>query len=313
MIGDEGLPIRPPEGPPPHSAKTAENGESAEFGGYVLERVLGEGSMGRVYLARDPRLGRRIAIKILHPELCEQPRARHRFLREARVMARLDHPNVVRVFASGEIDTQLFFVMEYVAGESLSHRIWSAAPLPLEEACRIVLESTAALEAAWTLGIVHRDVKPTNILLDSSGRVHVADFGLAKPTAWDDGITLPNRPALTGTPLYVAPEIVLGARRIDFRCDLYSLGLVFYEMLTGKRPFVAHDALSAAVQHAASPLPDPRRYRPDLDEETVALLASMSARRRCNRPASHAALRERIEAAIARHASTPRGAHDPTD
>lgn len=272
--------------------------------GHQLLHLLGEGGMGKVYLARDEALDREVAVKLLSADLSWEEEARARFLREARVMAALEHLHVVRIYASGEIDGRPYFVMEYVPGETLAHRIWSAGPLPIPLALRIASESVQALQAAWERGIVHRDIKPSNIMLDAGGRVKVTDFGLAKPTRWRDEITLSEAGVLLCTPCYVSPEQAQAAAEIDFRADIYSLGIVLFEMLTGERPFQGGSAMAVVVKAMSTPLPDLRSRRPEVPEEVAALVEWMTRKLPGARPQSYEDLDRRLAALQQQEEST---------
>jgi serine/threonine protein kinase len=207
---------------------------------YTLEGEIGRGGMGVVFRARDERLKRQVAIKVLPPELAFREEVRLRFLREAETAARLTHPNIVPIHAVGEgKDGLVYFVMAYIDGESLSARLKRRRHLPAEEARRIMVETADALGAAHALGIIHRDVKPDNIMLEGSrGRVMVTDFGIAK-AASSTGAGLTGTGVAIGTPQYMSPEQAAGDREIDGRSDLYSLGIVGYQMLSGELPFQA--------------------------------------------------------------------------
>lgn len=251
--------------------------------------------MGTVYLARDLALGRQVAIKLLPTDLQWAPEARARFLREARVMATLDHPHIVRILTLGQTGGHPYLVMEYIGGESLARRIWRHPKgMPLDDALRITEECAEALAAAWKHGIVHRDVKPSNVLLDPDAGVHVADFGLAKPVREADEITLPDQAIVMCTPQYVSPEQAFGEDALDFRSDVFSLGIVLFELLTGHRPFAGSHALAALVRGASEPLPDVRTIRGDLPEPVAGLLEWMTRKRPEQRPSSYARLIERI-------------------
>src|SRR5213593_975448 len=208
---------------------------------YTVEGEIGRGGMGVVYNARDERLKRRVAIKVLPPELAFQEGIRTRFLREAETAARLSHPHIVPIHTVGEgPDGIVYFVMTYVDGEPLSARLKRRGRLPPEEVRRILSETADALSAAHALGIIHRDVKPDNILLEGSrGRVVVTDFGIAKALSSATGGTLTATGVAIGTPHFMSPEQAAGDREIDGRSDLYSLGVVAYQMLTGELPFNA--------------------------------------------------------------------------
>jgi serine/threonine protein kinase len=209
---------------------------------FTLEGEIGRGGMGVVYHARDERLKRKVAVKVLPPELAFREEIRIRFLREAETAARLSHPHIVPIHSVGEGPEGLvYFVMAYVDGESLGARLKRRGQLPPEEARRILMETADALGAGHALGIVHRDVKPDNILLEGSrGRTVLTDFGIAKALTSTSGPgTLTATGVAIGTPHYMSPEQAAGDREIDGRSDIYSLGVVGYQMLTGELPFSA--------------------------------------------------------------------------
>ena len=267
----------------------------------ILE-CLGCGGMGVVYRARQPKLNRLVALKILAPEKGADPKFAERFLREAQALARLNHPNIVTVHDFGEADGMFFLLMEFVDGMTLRQLLREGRIKP-EEALAIVPPICEALQFAHEQGIVHRDIKPENVLLDKQGRVKIADFGIAKLVGTEQAL----RPALTeersviGTPHYMAPEQVERPGLVDHRADIYSLGVVFYEMLTGELPLgkflppskkVQVDVrLDEVVLHALEKEPD-RRYqhasevktdvetirRSPADQETRPITSSGSAR-----------------------------------
>jgi len=209
---------------------------------FTLEGEIGRGGMGVVYNARDERLKRRVAVKVLPPELAFREEIRIRFLREAETAARLSHPHIVPIHSVGEgPDGLVYFVMAYVDGESLAARLKRRERLPPEEARRILMETADALGAGHALGIIHRDVKPDNILLEGSrGRTVLTDFGIAKALTSTTGPgTLTATGVAIGTPHYMSPEQAAGDREIDGRSDIYSLGVVGYQMLAGELPFSA--------------------------------------------------------------------------
>jgi serine/threonine-protein kinase len=224
---------------------------------YRLERSLGQGGMGVVFLARDLTLDRQVAVKVVHPELAVHSSITQRFLAEARVIARLRHPNIVAIHAAGETTGLFWYVMDFVPGETLRERLNREGRIAPGIAARLVAELADALDAAGRQGVVHRDVKPENILLDAeSGRALLADFGIARVLA---GAGAGDRPitgqgVAVGTPTYMSPEQALGDE-VDHRSDLYSLGVVAYEMLTGRPPFRGSPQQVAAQQIRAEPAP----------------------------------------------------------
>jgi tRNA A-37 threonylcarbamoyl transferase component Bud32 len=212
----------------------------------VLE-LLGKGGMGAVYKARQPGLDRLVAIKILPPEVGRDPAFAERFTREARALARLGHPNIVSVYDFGQRDGLFYIVMEYVDGVNLRQAILAGGMSP-EQALAIVPQICDALQFAHDEGIVHRDIKPENILLDKRGRVKIADFGLAKLFGTAADQTLTGEHQVMGTLRYMAPEQLEGTHAVDHRADIYSLGVVFYELLTGELPIGRFAPPSKKVQ-----------------------------------------------------------------
>jgi len=220
--------------------------QSALAGRYSLERELGRGGMGIVYLAREVRLDRLVAIKLLPPELAAHAALRERFLREARMAARLSQPNIIPIYAVDEVGDYVFYVMAYVNGETLAHRIATRGPMPAAEAARILREVAWALAYAHAQGVVHRDVKPENILLEQgTGRALVADFGIARLAQASGGTGVGE---VLGTPDFMSPEQASG-EVVDGRSDLYSLGVVGYYLLSGKLPFEGPNAAAIMAKH----------------------------------------------------------------
>src|SRR5213593_1533696 len=225
---------------------------------YTIEGEIGRGGLCVVYQARDERVKHQLAIKVLPPELAFREEIRIRFLREAETAARLSHPHIVPIHSVGEgPDGLVYFVMAYVDGESVAAKLKRRGRLPSEEARRIMLETSDALGAAHALGIIHRDVKPDNILLEGSrGRVVVTDFGIAKALSSTTGsATLTATGVAIGTPHYMSPEQAAGDREIDGRSDIYSLGVVSYQMLTGELPFQAPTVPGILMKHITERAP----------------------------------------------------------
>ena len=221
---------------------------------YEIVRQLGQGGMGAVYLARERSLERFVAIKVLRPELAEAHDGRERFRREARIAAQLSHPGIVPLHTFGEVGGIWYFVMGYVRGTSLAERLRLEGHIPFDEAHRILTELADALASAHRAGVVHRDIKPANILLDAdSGRAVLADFGVAKVGASDERLTATG--VAIGTPHYMSPEQVLGARTVDERSDIYSLGAVGYTMLAGREPFAGGEVIQLMRRRIAQSAP----------------------------------------------------------
>ena len=241
--------------------------------GYKLDGEIGRGGMGVVFSARDERLKRGVAVKVLPPELAFREEIRLRFLREAETAARLSHPHIVPIHSVGEgPDGLVYFVMAFVDGESLGAKLKRRGRLPPDEARRIMQETADALGAAHALGIIHRDVKPDNILLEGSrGRVVVTDFGIAKAlSSTTGGATLTATGVAIGTPHYMSPEQAAGDREIDGRSDIYSLGVVAYQMLVGELPFQAPTVPGILMKHITEQAPLITDKRPDVPEDLAA-------------------------------------------
>jgi eukaryotic-like serine/threonine-protein kinase len=228
-------------------------------GRYRLERELGRGGMGLVFLAEDLKHHRRVALKVLRPELAQSLGA-ERFLREIRISAQLNHPNILTLIDSGEADGFAYYVMPFVEGETLRDRLTRERQLPLDDALAITRQVADALSHAHSLGIVHRDIKPENILFES-GHAIVADFGIARAIDQAGGDKLTESGLAVGTPAYISPEQASGSDPIDGRADLYSLGCVLYEMLAGDPPFVGATSQAILARKAVEPVPRLRVVR----------------------------------------------------
>lgn len=237
-------------------------------GRYRLESKLGSGGMSTVYLARDETLERWVAAKVLHREISDQPDQIERFRREARAVAQVSHPNVVAVIDAGEDGGRPYIVFEYVDGETLKDRIDRLGRLPLDEAAAYAIEVGRGLAAAHARRLVHRDVKPQNVLIDAEGRAKVTDFGIARELE-QDGLTKTGR--VLGTTDYVSPEQAMG-QGVDARSDIYSLGILVYEMLTGEVPFKADNLVGVAMKHVNEKLPDVGRRRRDVSSALAAVV-----------------------------------------
>src|SRR5881409_3516643 len=280
---------------------------------YTLEGEIGRGGMGVVFNARDERLKRQVAIKVLPPELAFREEIRLRFVREAETAARLSHPHIVPIHSVGESpDGLVYFVMAYVDGESLGAKLKRRGRLPPDEARRIMQETADALGAAHAFGIIHRDVKPDNILLEGSrGRVVVTDFGIAKAlSSTTGGATLTATGVAIGTPHYMSPEQAAGDREIDGRSDIYSLGVVAYQMLTGELPFHAPTVPGILMKHITERAPLITDRRPDLPEDLAAFVMRCLEKDPEDRWPTADALRRALESRSATMYK-PRGAVPP--
>src|SRR5205823_9068382 len=235
--------------------------------------------MSTVYRAFDETLERWVAIKVLHADMSEDESQLERFRREARSAARLQHPHVVTVIDAGEDDGQPFIVFEYVPGETLKERIRRVGPLPVAEAIAYAIEIGRALTAAHAERIVHRDVKPQNVLIDPEGRAKVTDCGIARSLELD-GLTAAGR--VLGTTDYVAPEQAIGDGATE-QSDIYSLGICLWEMLTGDVPFKAENQVGVAMKHVREPLPDVQRFRPDVSAVLASIVDRATRKELANR------------------------------
>ncbi len=239
-----------------------------ELGQYKILAEIGRGGMGIVYKAYQISLNREVALKILPPALSSDENLIKRFLREAEAAAKLSHPNIVQIFDINEIDGIHFFAMEYLRGETLTQKIEREGPLPVKEAVRIGIAVADALSYSHAEGIIHRDIKPGNIMIDPHGHVKVTDFGLARAM---ESSRLTTTGIIIGTPEYMSPEQAQG-EPLDGRSDLYSLGIVLYEALTGKIPFEASTPFAVAQKQIYEPLPLPCSIRAEIPKELEAVI-----------------------------------------
>jgi tRNA A-37 threonylcarbamoyl transferase component Bud32 len=239
---------------------------------YRILEPIGAGGTSQVYLAQDTALGREVAIKVLDPQAAADGTLRKLFVKEARALAQLSHPNIVGVFDVGEVDGLPFIVMEHVAGSSLKQRIERSGALPLVDAVRLTDGIASGLAFAHSRGIVHADLKPSNILLDQNDKPKICDFGIARTPAEDS-----ESPQLFATALYVAPERIEG-RPASVASDIYGLGLVLYEMLVGKPPFTSGNAAVLLRDHVVRPPVPPSHLRPSLPKDVDAIVLKALAK-----------------------------------
>ena len=264
-------------------------------GRYRLEARIGTGGMSAVYRALDETLQRQVAIKLMNREVTTESDQLERFRREARAVAQLSHPHVVGVIDAGEDDGRPYIVFEYVEGETLKQRIRRSGQLPVAESVAYAIEIARALGAAHARHIVHRDVKPQNVLIDEEGSARVTDFGIAR-TLDEEGLTADGR--VIGTTDYVSPEQALG-QPVTGQSDLYSLGIVLYEMLTGEVPFKGDSQVAVAMKHVREDLPDVQRKRPEVSASLAAVVDRATAKRPEDRYADDAELIADLEDALA--------------
>ncbi len=294
--------------PGPFAALAA--GDSGVVAGrYELRQYIGSGGSAAVYLGRDRRLDRDVAVKLLRPECAADPSFVERFRREARAAAALNDPHVVAIYdfgfaaegaeenhasASADGSAVPFIVMEYVPGASLKDVLRRRGPLPEREALDVAAQIAAALEAAHQRGVIHRDVKPHNILLDDRGWVKVADFGLARATS---AAQLTHTSIVLGTPYYLSPEQAQG-RAVDPRTDLYAMGIVLYKLLTGRVPFMAESQVGVAMKHVRDPMPDVQKMRPEVSAALAAVVERATAKELKNRYGSVDEMLDALEQAL---------------
>jgi serine/threonine-protein kinase len=264
-------------------------------GRYRLEARIGAGGMSTVYRATDETLERQVAIKLMNREVAGDSDQLERFRREARAVAQLSHPHIVGVIDAGEDDNRPYIVFEYVEGETLKKRIRRLGRLPVDEAVAYSIEIARALGAAHARHIVHRDVKPQNVLIDEEGSAKVTDFGIAR-TLEEDGLTADGR--VIGTTDYVSPEQALG-RPVTGQSDLYSLGVVMFEMLTGEVPFTGDSQVAVAMKHVREELPDVQRLRPEISAALASIIDTATAKRESDRYADDAELIADLEDVLA--------------
>jgi serine/threonine-protein kinase len=265
---------------------------------YELDTEIGRGGMGVVYRAKDRRLKRTVAIKVLPPELAFRSEIKTRFLREAETAAQLNHPNIVDIYAVDEAEGIVYFVMAYITGDNLAKRLHDHGALSVDETRRTMRDVADALAYAHERGVIHRDIKPDNILIDAqSGRPMVTDFGIARAISEGDSRLTATGIAI-GTPTYMSPEQAAGERTIDGRSDLYSLGILGYQMLTGEPPFIANSTPAILVKHISErPIPVEER-RGDVPQELGRVIMVLLEKDPANRLPSASAVVAALDSGV---------------
>jgi serine/threonine-protein kinase len=263
-------------------------------GRYDVDREIGKGGNARIYLARDPG-GQAVALKVLHPELLVSVAA-DRFLREIKLASQLDHPHISRLLDSGERDWIVYFVMTNVEGPTLREHLARTGQMSIAETVRLADDLLDALDHAHRHGIVHRDVKPDNVVLSSDGAV-LLDFGIARAVAASGSDRLTRSGIAVGTSTYMSPEQITAVQELDRRSDLYSLACVLFECLAGQPPFIHRNEAVVLQLHLTQPAPDLRSLRPDVPPEMAAGIARALAKTPDERWQSAAAMREAITGA----------------
>jgi serine/threonine protein kinase len=279
-----------------------------KIGRYEIKVELGRGGMATVYQGYDPRFEREVAVKVLPRELLHaDPQFRFRFEREAKIIAQLEHPSIVPVYDVGE-DDQPYFVMRFMNGGSLSERIRSGLH-SIEEATRILEHIAPGLDEAHAKGIVHRDLKPSNILFDRKGVPYISDFGIAKLVQDQAGNVTGS--GIIGTPAYMAPEQASG-EGVDGRADIYALGIILFEMLTGKQPYEADTPMGIAIKHITEPVPRILNVKPDLPPEIDGIIQKAMAKDRAKRFATALEMTSALKALLNGQVSQPNREYSPT-
>jgi len=253
------------------------------IGRYIIDSELGRGGMATVYKAHDPRFDRTVAIKVLPHEFLHDPEFRARFEREARTIAALEHSAIVPVYDYGEQDGQLYLVMRYMPGGSMADRL-QQGPVSIDDAANVIRRIGSALDSAHQQGIIHRDLKPGNILLDQHGDAYLADFGIAHLSSAATALTVSGR--LVGTPAYMSPEQVYGDKVLDGRSDIYAIGVILYQMLTGEAPYRADTPAKVMMQHVMDPVPNILADKPDLPVACERVIKKAMAKERDERYAT---------------------------
>ncbi|MCX6034063.1 MAG: serine/threonine-protein kinase [Chloroflexi bacterium] len=265
--------------------------EPQKFGRYEIKAEIGRGGMATVYHAYDPRFERELALKVLPREMLHDPQFRTRFEREAKTIAMLEHPAIVPVYDFGEEDGQPYFVMRYMTGGSLTDRM-KHGPMPIQEVAHLFGRLAPALDEAHAKGIIHRDLKPGNILFDQYGEPYISDFGIAKIAATQTNVT---GSSILGTPAYMSPEQAQG-ESIDGRSDIYGLGVIMFELLTGKQPYQGNTPMSVVVKHITDPVPHILDVKPDLPPTIEAVIEKAMAKDRDERFSTVKALTDALDA-----------------
>ena len=282
-----------------------------KLGNYTIVRKVGEGGMGAVYEAHQAGINRRVALKVLPKALMQNRVFLERFLREAQSAGALNHPNIVTVYEVVQDQGHYFFSMEYVDGHTLREQLKRTGRMSADEALKIARKVAQALHYAWTEArIIHRDIKPDNIMLTRQGEVKVADLGLAKSTARDTTVTADGTGI--GTPAYMSPEQSRAAKDIDCRADIYSLGITLFQMVTARLPFEAETPYAVVLAHAEQPLPDPKAICPEIPDSVSALIQRMCAKDPSQRYETPGQLVDEIDAIARPGAAGPTGPI-PTD
>jgi serine/threonine protein kinase len=263
-----------------------------QFGPFKVEKELGSGAMGSVYRGVDETTGKRVAIKIIAPGLATNKTAIERFMRESGVLKRLTHPNIAKYLGSGRYHGTPFYIMEFIQGESLDHILERRRRIPWEDVITIGRQLCAALQVAHEAGVIHRDLKPSNLMILADGTVKLTDFGIAKDT---DASGLTATHSTLGTAAYMSPEQCRGAKDITSKSDLYSMGVMFYELITGRRPFVSENAMDVFLMHVKGKFARPSTFVMDLPIWFDNLICQLMEKSPDDRPLNAAKVAEQLD------------------
>lgn len=270
------------DAPQKQESSPASTGSRTRVGDYFIECGIGSGGMGEVYLAKQISMKREVALKILHRDLAADDKYLERFFREVRLLAQIEHPNVVRAIEAGMEGDLCYFSMEYAHGKDIKRHIDLKRRFSEQETLHIAIEIASALKYAWDKHkLIHRDVKPANVILTPDGEVKLMDLGISKRQSENSEITLAGM--MVGSPTYISPEQARAEKDMDFRADMYSLGASMFHMLAGEAPYDADSPVAVISMHLSAPIPDIRDRRPDISKATATLIMKMMAKDKMER------------------------------
>jgi serine/threonine-protein kinase len=250
--------------------------KGTQIGDYIIEKLLGVGGMGEVYLAEQQSMMRPVALKVLHSDLIEDQSYLERFYREVRTLAKIEHPNIVKAIETGYEDNIYYFSMSYIQGNDLKHRLDNQGKMSEIDALYVILNVAEALKFVWTRHrLIHRDIKPANIILTDEHEVKLMDLGISKVVSDDRSGDLTMAGMMVGSPYYISPEQARAEQDIDWRADMYSLGASFYHMIVGSLPFDAVNPMGIISAHLSKPIPDPRLKNPKITDKSANIIGRM--------------------------------------
>ncbi|MCA9930849.1 MAG: serine/threonine protein kinase, partial [Anaerolineales bacterium] len=279
-----------------------------QLGPYQIVAPLGEGGMAAVYKAYQPSIDRYVALKVLPRHFADDPEFIQRFKQEARVIANLQHPHILPVHDFGEAEGYTYMAMRFIRGGELSEWMQTNAPISLPQIRRIITQIGDALDYAHSQNIIHRDIKPSNVLIDERGNCLLTDFGLAK--MMETSVKLTRTGGILGTPAYMSPEQGMG-QGVDHRSDIYALGVILYEMVTGRPPYQAETPMAIMIKHIQAPLPPPNQYNPDLPESVERVILKALAKNKEDRFATAGEMVQALQRAT-EQPTIATGAEPPT-